>query len=221
MKLLLLLGWCGLLLAFRILYYLPEQWASVADPACCRSPSATLLFFAWNLFLALVPLAAARQWNEHAPSVLRVGYFVLWLLFLPNAPYLISDLEHLRPRTGVPFVLDQVLFFSFALAGIYAGGLSIVTLARKFAWSRWTRPARIASMSLFPLVGFGVYLGREARWNSWNLITHPLTLLEDLAAIFTHPAARTEALQYVLLYGGIMFLVTLWIPPRPSPYLAR
>lgn len=209
MKLLLLLGWCGLLLGFRLLYYLPEQWASLTRPSCCRSPEATLLFFGWNLFLALVPLGIVKLVELRTPQLLRIGCGVLWFLFLPNAPYLISDLEHLRPRDGIPFVFDQVLFFSFALAGLYAGGLSIAILARNLRWQNWALPARLASGALFPLIGYGVYLGREARWNSWNVFTHPLTLWEDLVVTLTHPATRSESLQYVLLYGGMMLLATL------------
>src|SRR5205085_10179191 len=80
-----LLSWCLALLAFRIL----------------KSVSFTYLFLAWNLFLACVPLAAAialRKADERRlPLIVRAACFALWLLFLPNAPYVLTDVQHLRP----------------------------------------------------------------------------------------------------------------------------
>jgi uncharacterized membrane protein len=207
-NLLLLIGWCGLLLSYRLVYYIPGQWASLLELETGSSPYATLLFFGWNLFLAILPLAFAKGAAATQRPLFLAGWLLLWLLFLPNAPYLISDLQHLRPRDNVPFLLDQVLFFSFALAGIYAGGAAIVAVADRLRWSTWPTWARGLSWFLFPLVGYGVYLGRVARWNSWDLLLRPLSLAHGIVADLGHANSRAEILQYILLYGGITLLAT-------------
>lgn len=208
-KLVLLLCWCGLLLGFRLIHYVPGQWASVRDLYVVQSPNATLLFFGWNLFLAILPVAFAKGATlARRPPALAI-WLVPWLLFLPNAPYLVSDLQHLRPRGEVPFLLDQVLFFSYAWAGVFAGGLAITMVADRLRWRAWPRWARGLSLGLFPLVGYGIYLGRVLRWNSWDLLLRPGQLFATLIEDFGHAPARVEILQYLLLYGGITWLGTL------------
>lgn len=215
-NLLLLVLWCGLLLSYRLLYYVPGQWASLVTFDIVASPYATLLFFGWNLFLALLPVGFARAAAVTRRPFFLAGWLLAWLLFLPNAPYLISDLEHLRPRGDVPFLLDQVLFFSFALAGIYAGGVAIVTVATRLRWHDWSPTQRLLSLALFPLVGYGVYLGRVARWNSWDLLLRPLALAQDIFADFVRAGGRAEILQYILLYGGIVFVATILVSKKVS-----
>ena len=80
-------------------------------------------FLVWNLFLALVPAfaaAALRHDDQHGARVRIIVWAPLWLLFLPNAPYLITDLVHLHPRPPVPYWFDIMLFTTFAGAGVLA-----------------------------------------------------------------------------------------------------
>jgi len=120
-----LLGWCAALLLFRFV----------------RSGSLTLGFLAWNLFLAAVPAVAAwlfaRAMGKNSSTVERVAWFVIWLLFLPNAPYIITDFVHLTPRPGVPFWYDIALLVSCAGTGLLLGYTSIadvqVVVARRYS----------------------------------------------------------------------------------------
>jgi uncharacterized membrane protein len=89
-----LLGWCAMLLVFRAL----------------RSGSLSYAFLAWNLFLATVPAVAAwlfvRAATKGSAAGVQLGWFVLWLVFLPNAPYIVTDFLHLTERPAIPLWYD-------------------------------------------------------------------------------------------------------------------
>jgi uncharacterized membrane protein len=84
---------------------------------------------AWNLFLAAVPAVAAwlfaRAMGRDSSTIEKVGWFLVWLIFLPNAPYIITDFVHLTPRPGIPFWYDTALLVSCAGTGLLLGYTSI------------------------------------------------------------------------------------------------
>ena len=127
-------------------------------------------FLAWNLFLAWIPVAAAvAVYDMHRRGVglsRLLPLAALWLLFLPNAPYLLTDLIHLGSRDDAPLWFDLVLFSAFAWTGAFLGFLSIylmqVVVRRAHgALLGWA----LVGGSLLAS-GFGIYLGRSLRWNS-------------------------------------------------------
>ncbi|HJL05106.1 MAG TPA: DUF1361 domain-containing protein [Polyangiaceae bacterium LLY-WYZ-15_(1-7)] len=75
-------------------------------------------FLLWNLALALAPLALALPARGGAPR------FVAWLLFFPNAPYLVTDFVHLGAGDA-PLWFDVGLLAAFAWAGLLAGCVSL------------------------------------------------------------------------------------------------
>ena len=83
-------------------------------------------FLIWNLLLAWLPLAfalVAFQFSRRPLIVLPAA--AAWLLFLPNAPYLITDLIHLRPWPNVPHWYDAIMFFTAATTGLFLGFTSL------------------------------------------------------------------------------------------------
>ncbi|HEY4672272.1 MAG TPA: DUF1361 domain-containing protein, partial [Gemmatimonadaceae bacterium] len=90
-----------------------------------RSGSLALGFLAWNLFLAAVPAVAAwlfaRAMGKNSSTIERIVWFVVWLVFLPNAPYIITDFVHLIPRPEMPFWYDTALLVSCAGTGLLLG----------------------------------------------------------------------------------------------------
>ena len=128
----------------------------------------------WNIVLAWMPLGFARLAGR------RRLWWIPWLAFLPNSLYLVTSLVHLH--RGPHFSLDAALFGLTALLGL---GLGIAALApahaaieRRFGISiGW---AFVVAATL--VSGFGVYLGRVRRWNSWDLVTHPGATLTDALA---------------------------------------
>jgi uncharacterized membrane protein len=148
------------------------------------------LFLLWNLFLAAIPFAlgAALCLAARPPQVrllLPVG--VIWLLFFPNAPYLVTDLFHLVPHAGMPYWYDLALIMSCAWNGVLLAFVSLrdmhgLVRQRLGFWAGWS----FATVAL-GLSAFGVYLGRYLRYTTWDILSNPFTLVYDIVQRFLHP----------------------------------
>jgi len=149
--------------------------------------STAYLFFLWNLFLAWVPVGAALVFYGLAASQNRRWALLavaagVWFLFFPNAPYIVTDLVHLRPRPRVPFWYDMICVMAFAQTGLFLGYLSLYLVQEVIrAWmGRWVGWA--AALTMLGLSAFGVYLGRFLRWNSWDALVDPMGTLRGAAS---------------------------------------
>ena len=170
----------------------------------------TFLFLLWNLFLAWVPyllsLTIQPAFERSRSWVISGSLFCLWLLFFPNAPYIVTDLLHLRDRSSIPHWYDVMLFFSFAWTGLTLGYLSLLEV-RRFVLQQWGRAAaEIMALTTLALCGFGVYLGRVQRWNSWDILVAPKALLQDVLYSLTHPMAHAGTLGLAVVLTGFLIL---------------
>ena len=164
-------------------------------------------FLAWNLFLALIPaFSGAMMARSDAARMRGVPWFwaAVWLLFLPNAPYLITDLVHLQPRPPVPYWFDILIFATFAGAGILAAYSSFRDVQHVIT-RRFGRTAGWAVLALAAFAsGFGIYLGRDARLNSWDVFTRPHNLLPAITERLFTPWTQPRALAVTVLYGAVI-----------------
>jgi len=170
--------------------------------------SAAYGFLVWNLFLAWVPWGCALALRElHRRRVriaLLVPLFVLWLGFLPNAPYLVTDFIHLQHRGRAPLWFDAVMLASYAWAGV---GLGVASLRMCSGVVR-ARGGRCAAAAFVVgsglATGFGIYLGRFVRLNTWDVATRPLTVVElsllPLIDPLAHPRAWGVTLTFALFF---------------------
>jgi len=146
--------------------------------------SITYLFLIWNLFLAGIPYVISqltrRSSHLKKSSILLLNILFIWILFLPNAPYIITDLVHLNHINSNIIWFDTLLLFLFAANGLLLAILSMVDVYTilKDKWSNTVASLNIVLTSL--LSGFGIYLGRYLRWNSWELFTQPNNLFQDI-----------------------------------------
>jgi len=171
----------------------------------------TYNFLIWNLFLALVPLGLA--WityyvlNKSSTLVLVLLSFT-WLLFYPNAPYMISDLIHVNDTS--PIVLyEALLLFSFAMLALFYGFYSLKIIHLVFKFRMGTLMANVVIWMCIILSSTGIYLGRILRLNSWDIFTHPLTLFKT---IFDHlfPVTRNPSTYLVIfLFSIIQFILLI------------
>ncbi|MFK8101788.1 MAG: DUF1361 domain-containing protein [Saprospiraceae bacterium] len=170
----------------------------------------TFLFLIWNLFLAWVPYWIAlslHRLNRHTQSKLLLGGLVFtWLLFFPNAPYILTDLLHLRWRTPIPHWYDLMLIVSFAWTGLMLGYLSLFEIQLFLKQKLSPRASWLLSISALLLASYGVYLGRYLRWNSWDIISNPLGLCQDLFETLSNPMAYASTLGIVLVFFVFMLL---------------
>jgi uncharacterized membrane protein len=184
---------------------LVARWA-YSDPGAYR-------FLAWNLFLAWIPLVAAVAVYDLQRRGAAIGRLLplacLWLLFLPNAPYLLTDLIHLGSRDDAPLWFDLVLFSAFAWTGTLLGYLSVYLMqgvVRRIAGAvaSW---AFVAATLL--ATAFGIYLGRSLRWNSWALVTNPGPLLSDVWARVSDPLAHPRGFGMTVALTALLSVLYL------------
>ncbi|MFM8470791.1 MAG: DUF1361 domain-containing protein [Limisphaerales bacterium] len=143
------------------------------------------LYLVWNLMLAWMPLGFAvmfRLLDGQLPRLraLRFACACGWLLFLPNAPYIVTDFVHLTPQPPVPLWFDILLLMTFAWTGVMLGFVSL-RLMQQCVESRWG--ARVGwgfAAAALALASFGIYLGRFQRFNSWSVLNRPLEVFGDL-----------------------------------------
>lgn len=171
-------------------------------------------FMLWNLFLAALPLVFA-WFLPHTRRLSRaIPLLAVWLLFFPNAPYVLTDLIHLKPRAGIPLWYDLLMLLSFALTALWIGFHSLHLVHQWITRHVSVRMGWLAVLAVMPLTGFGIYLGRVLRWNSWDIISNPFSLLRDIATLALHPLAHRDVWLFTFGFGLLlMFCYLAWRNP--------
>jgi uncharacterized membrane protein len=186
------------------------------------------LFLVWNLFLAWIPLLfALRIESLHERSRLRGwrfwGLAVAWLLFFPNAPYIFTDLIHLKLIAKPRWWTDMILILLFAITGLVLAFLALHRMHRVVASRRGWIVGWLFVVTVAFLSGFGVYLGRFERWNSWDVLTNPFNLMAD-----SIDALHPRSAKFTILFGlflatayALLYSLTLLRPGPRVPALVR
>ncbi len=141
---------------------------------------------AWNLFLAWLPLLWAgllvrglkKKQFTTPKNILWAG---LWLAFLPNTFYLVTDYIHLRRSLPSTILFDAVMLTAFALVGIVLGCTSIYFIHLQLAKRLRRNAVWAILLTCFALSSLAIYLGRYLGWNSWDLALNPFYILLDLS----------------------------------------
>lgn len=163
------------------------------------------IFLPWNLFLAFIPYWVT-WWMIRNVSIIEnkiklVMALATWLLFIPNSFYIITDLFHLTHIESAPLWFDLLLIFSFAWNGILCGIISlrrveiITTLFRRKGFSI------LIVFSVMWLNAFGIYVGRFLRFNSWDIISDPFSLISEILNMVFHPFENSYAWGMTLCYA--------------------
>ena len=183
-----------------------------------NSRSTTFLFLVWNLFLAWIPYWISLTLERLPSGWLSLPFLAVWLVFFPNAPYLVTDLLHVHYRHGVPLWYDTMMLFSFAWTGLLLGFLSLFEVQR-YLEKRLNKTMVNALVGVaIGLGGFGVYLGRYQRWNTWDLLTNPYQLFWDMMAVLVHPFTYLGTLGLAVVMAGMLGIgyLTLKTPMSES-----
>ena len=165
------------------------------------------VFLVWNLFLAWLPFFLSRQLQKKRSAPYQWTIMFFWLLFFPNAPYIITDLFHLHERPGIPKWYDLLLLFSAAWNGLLLGLLSLYN-AERFLLTKMNQfnAGLLLALCVF-LSGFGVYAGRYLRWNSWEIFTHPKIILNDTVPRILHPHQHLSTWGMTLMLGSLLLII--------------
>ncbi|UTT65878.1 DUF1361 domain-containing protein [Janibacter sp. CX7] len=167
-----------------------------------RAGAPVFAFLFWNLFLAWVPylvaLALVGLDRLRAPGWLLAGVGVVWLLFLPNAPYILTDFIHVGAIPGAPQWFDVLLIGSFAATGLLLGLASLLLVHHVVARRLGAVAGWVLAVGSLALSSIGVYLGRFPRFNSWDVLTNPHGLVEVVGYRLADPLGNPFLVQFAL-----------------------
>ncbi len=164
-------------------------------------------FLLWNIFLAAVPLYFSIKALNAEKKTGIVVYSVLWLLFFPNSMYIITDLFHLHKRPGIPLWYDLLLIFSAATNGMILGFLSVGNMEKVLVRFNSTKVRNLVIFCIMVLCGYGIYLGRFERWNSWDIVAQPHNLAYSMYSHIVHPFRNRDTWLISFGFGLWMYLL--------------
>jgi len=163
-------------------------------------------FLYWNLFLAFIPWVIAsiiyvsKIMNKFIITVLTL----IWLIFFPNAPYILTDIIHLGIGNNAPIWFDLILLLSYSFTGMIYGFISLYMIERKLESIIKRKTYGIISILLIYLSCFGVYLGRFLRWNSWDIISNISKLVIDIKDRLINPFEYETTWGFTILFGTLL-----------------
>ena len=150
-------------------------------------------------------LASPDRQDACPTKILRDRKFLAlamaWLLFLPNASYIFTDVVHVLHARWASFWVELMLILLCAMTGFLAGFLSLQVMHR-LATRFWGRAAGWLFVGVVSgLTGFGVYLGRFVRLNSWDVVTSPIELFYCLRSAAWNVLTQRHDLKFFVLFS--------------------
>jgi len=176
-------------IVWSVALWLARAWMTSSDQH---------FYLVYNLALAAIPLVVATLAIRIAPRKPLGAWLLLtvWLAFFPNAPYLLTDLIHLRARPDCPLWFDWLLFVSMAGSGWLVGMISLAQVHHHLRTGFPAAKANAAIVGVVALSAFGIYVGRFLHWNSWDIVTRPFHLLGELGEMLLNPLDHPVMLAY-------------------------
>jgi uncharacterized membrane protein len=185
------------------------------------SESDRYAFLVWNLFLAWIPLGYAwiAYTSTRLPKIFKIlligACAFLWLIFFPNAPYILTDFQHLAKVNGeAPVWYDVIMLLWFSWSGLLLGMISLAFMQKIVArwlgnFSSWVFVIGVTILS-----SFGIYVGRFLRWNSWDVLLKPLKLPGRFLSAVSQTQERTLAFSFLFALFFLFVYVTILVLGR-------
>lgn len=165
-----------------------------------------LFFLIWNLLLAAIPYIItsfiATFQNKNTSKLKLAILLFIWLLFLPNAFYIVTDLIHLSRSTDSFIWFDLILICSFSVSGFILGLESMIEFEKITNQIISSKFMDFLILIICYLCGFGIFLGRMLRFNSWELASNPLQLIVNATEIFLEP----ETILFSANFGLFIYI---------------
>ncbi len=188
---------CITLVAMRLLYSGQKSYANLV----------------WNLFLAWIPFVLAfiaylLSWRRPLMYIVIPAFAFLWLIFFPNAPYILTDLQHLgQGYSRVPIWYDVIVLIWFSWTGMLLGIVSLNLMQEIVKREMGRLAGWIFVLLVSCLTSIGLYLGRFVRLNSWDILRHPFELAVNLTDWLEDPSLRSVG--FIALYTLFFIFVYL------------
>jgi uncharacterized membrane protein len=170
----------------------------------------------WNLFLAWIPfmlayLAYAFSWKKKLLYLVLPVTAFLWLIFFPNAPYILTDLQHLARRSAsAPLWYDVIVMVWFSWTGLLLGLVSLYLMHDIVHRAFGRLPGWAFVLIASGLSSFGVYLGRFVRFNSWDLLNDPKEVAVTVLGLVIDPSSRVIAFTVLFAVFYLFVYLTLY-----------
>jgi uncharacterized membrane protein len=169
----------------------------------------------WNLGLAWIPfifaaMAYVVSWSRKLLYLVVPICAFIWLIFFPNAPYILTDFQHLSTTANnAPVWYDVLMLIWFAWTGLLLGLVSLHFMQEIVtrAFGRISGWLFIIFVTFFSSVG--ILLGRFYRWNSWDVLGDPIPIAHDIWGWFRHPFANLRVFGFTLLFTALFLFVYL------------
>ncbi len=173
--------------------------------------SLAYVFLVWNLFLAFIPYAIS-YWlcdNIHRlrNKLKLIGLIGAWLLFVPNAFYILTDIYHLVHIDSAPKWFDLLLLLSFAWNGLFFGLLSMRKMETVLHKTSGKTFSSLIIFFVMLLNAYGIYLGRILRFNSWDIVAQPFSLFGEMFEMLLHPFDNRTEWGMIFCYAVFMTLL--------------
>lgn len=166
---------------------------------------AEFAYLIWNLFLAWIPLLIVL-WLERIlhrklwSSWQALAITLLWVGFLPNSFYMITDYVHLQDVQRVDLLSDVVMFTSFIFNGVVLGLLSLHLVHQELLRRLSKRSSALLIGAVLLLCSFAIYIGRDLRWNTWDILANPSGVLVDVSNRVLSPRAHPQVVSTTLSF---------------------
>lgn len=179
-------------------------------------------FIPWNIFLAWIPFFISNLFSRlhNKKWWLQLFVFCSWLIFFPNALYIVTDLVHLEEENDIPKWFDAVLIFSSSVAGLMMAFVSLYRTEKYLCRYFGDKLTILITAVLLFLGSFGVYLGRFLRWNSWDIISDPIRLLFSIGYRVASPIDHLHTWATTFVFTILFYLLYLAIKKMPG-YLSQ
>ena len=171
-------------------------------------------FLIWNLFLAWIPLALAALAYRIATRrsalarLIVLPTAIVWLLFFPNAPYIVTDFVHLGQfHDNVPAWFDVMLIAWYAWTGLLLGVVSLRLMQEIAARAAGNIAGWLLVVFVTAAGSVGIYFGRFLRWNSWDVFQAPLALADTGWDRANQPDAGERMLGFAVLFALLFLFV--------------
>lgn len=171
------------------------------------------IYMIWNLFLAWISFVAALVLERTLHRAVWSSWYALfvtalWLTFLPNTFYMLTDFIHIQEFTSADLVSGVIMLSSFILNGVVLGLLSLYLVHRELVKRMRARTAvGIVGLVLISC-SFAIYIGRELRWNTWDIVTNPASVLFDVTDRLLNPGAHPN--MFGITLGFFVLLTALY-----------
>ena len=181
------------------------------------------IFLPWNLFLAFVPYCISC-WMMKNTSIIQnkmklIITLAVWLLFIPNSFYIITDLFHFTHVRSAPKWFDLLLIFSFAWNGILFGIISLRRVEIILSLLMGKEFSLFIIFIVMWLNAFGIYIGRYLRYNSWDIISDPISLFGEIISMVFHPFNYMWEWGMVSCYSIFMTLLYVTLKKMSESFI--